>query len=162
MRSFLLLVSLIIAIGCVSAIAGCSILGLGGDFEVTITNLEITITLHIPEVSPGVPARMSVTARNTASSRIVWGQGSGSCQLIAAAQVNGTWVPIGSQGGCTKDLRQWGLDPGEFRTEVFTWDGRVVRGGQSEQLPPGTYPVRGEVDDKGTSASALITIRAAP
>lgn len=146
---------LAIAIGCVSAIAGCAILDLGGD-------LEVTITLDVPEASPGAPARMSVTARNTSSSRIVWGQGSGSCQLNAAAHVNGTWVPIDPVGGgCTKDVRQWGLDPGEFRTEVFNWDGRVVRGQQAEQLPPGTYPVRGEAGDKGASASALITIRGA-
>lgn len=113
------------------------------------------------EVSPGAPARMSVTARNTTSSRIDWGQGSGSCQLKAAARLDGTWVSVGTQGGCTKDLRQWWLDPGEFRTEVFNWDGLVVRWGQAEQLPPGTYRVRGEAGDKGASASALITISGA-
>jgi len=145
---------LAIAIGYLFAIAGCSILGLGGD-------LDVTIVLDVPEASPGAPARMSVTARNTSSSRIDWGQGSGSCQLNAAASVNGTWISIGSQGGCTKDLRQWSLDPGESRTEVFDWNGRVVRRGQFEQLPPGTYHVRGEAGDKGSSASALITIRGA-
>ena len=145
---------LAIAIGCASAIAGCAILGLD-------ENVEVTIALDVPEASPSAPARMSVTARNTSSSRIVWGQGSGSCQLNAAAQINGTWVPIGTQGGCTKDLRPQGLGPGEVRTEVFTWDGRVVRAGQSEQLPPGTYRVRGEAGDKGASASGLVTIRGA-
>lgn len=143
-----------VAMGCVAVIAGCAILGLDG-------GLEVAITLDVPEVSPSAPARMSVTARNTSSSRITWGQGSGGCQLTVAAQINGTWVSIDNQRGCTKDLTEQGLDPGKARTEVFSWDGHVVRAGQTEQLPPGTYPVRGEAGDKGESPSVLVTIHGA-
>ena len=145
---------LAISFGCLSAIAACADFGPVGP-------LRVTITVDVPEVSPSAPARMSVTSTNTTSSRIVWGHGSSSCQLDAAAQLNGTWVLIVPLRACTNDAVEHGLEPGEVRTELLYWDGRVLRGEQSEQLPPGRYRVRGQAGDMGASAATLITIQGA-
>ena len=108
-------------------------------------------------VSPSDPGVFNVTAENRGDDRVVWGMGSSSCQLgLIVQDVDGEWRSIDFRG-CTDDLVEQGLDPGESRTESFEWGGTIVVNGQDQTLPSGQYRVRG-VAGSEESESLVVTV----
>ena len=142
------------AIAGVLALAACADLGPPGP-------LQVTLAVVGAQASPSDPVVMTVIATNNTTARISWGAGSSSCALGAAVRVNGTWVPILGERLCTTDTTEHALDPGETRTEAFLWWGLVRRNGQTESLPPGTYPIRGQAGSMGASRTVTITVSGA-
>ena len=112
-------------------------------FRPITRGLDVDISVNRPVTSPGSPATLTVRARNVGASRIVWGQGSSSCQLHAVARVEGVDRRTVESRICLDDIVEQGLDPGEVRTESWEWSGEVIFDAEPEALPPGRYEVRG-------------------
>jgi hypothetical protein len=109
-------------------------------------------------VSQSDPATFEVTAVNQTNERVVWGMGSSSCQLSLLLQLTLVERRLINHRGCTDDLVEQGLDPGESRTEAFTWDGTVLSGGSLVALQPGRYHVIGVAGEKYASALLAVTV----
>ena len=141
------------ALYCVLMLVACADLGPTGP-------LEVTLAVEGVEVSPSSSVVMTVTATNNTTGRIVWGTGSSSCTLGVAVRVDGTWVPMLAGRLCTTSITEHALEPGQTRTELFLWSGRIRRNDESESLPAGTYCVRAEAGAMGASeAVAIIVIK---
>ena len=123
------------------------------------TNFEVTISASSSFTSPSEPVTLTVKAENRGGSRVVWGQGSSSCQLGSLVRVEGRDFPAPDLiRPCTADLVDFGLDPGESQTESWNWAGYIVRGDSTQLLPPGTYQVRGAAGNVAVSAPIDIEI----
>lgn len=103
--------------------------------------LEIAADLRV--VSGSRPIQVTVTAVNESRERVVWGQGSSSCQLELWVEMEGAEYRGDAGRICTADYGDQGLEPGGVRREVFEWAGEVLRGGAVERLEPGVYRLRG-------------------
>ncbi len=150
-------ISVIHRLGSVGAMAGvlaCADLGPSGP-------LQVTLAVGGAQASRSDPVLITVIATNNTTARVSWGVGSSSCTLGAAVRVNGTWVPVLGERVCTGDMAEHALDPGNTRTEAFSWSGQVRRNGRTESLPPGTYQIRGEAGSRGTSGTVTITVSGA-
>ena len=121
--------------------------------------LTVAITAADGPLTPARPLVITVTAVNQGEERVVWGQGSSSCQLTAEVLDAGVYYPIGDRV-CTADYGPQGLDPGASRTETWEWDGTYRRDDGAVTLQSGAYQIRGRAGD-ATSLSITVTIAAA-
>jgi hypothetical protein len=141
----------VLAIGFLFSGYGCGLFD--GD------DLEVTLSADGSVTSETEPVTFTVTATNRGSDRVRWGRGSSSCQLGAVVRVGtrqeGALV---NHGGCTDDLVDQALEPGESRTESFSWSGLIVEGGDFAVLPAGAYQVRGAAGTAARSAPLAITV----
>ena len=135
-----------------------------GLFGEDTPNLRIDIdasenTLTRPTEYPGI----AVTVENLGDARATWGPGSSSCQLRAAVVVAGIEFRTPEIRGCTADLAEQGVDPGETRIEAWVWDGTIFdKEGNRVQLPPGSYKLAGAAGPWVGDASVTITIKQQP
>jgi hypothetical protein len=103
-------------------------------------DLLLSLDVSNTTVRPDAPSTLTVTAKNTGDERIVWGQGSSSCQFGAFVAVGTDVFPIDIRA-CTDDLAPQGLDAGETRTETWTWNGEIVVEGNLDTLPTGDHRI---------------------
>lgn len=123
--------------------------------------LDMTAQADGTVVSAIDTLEVSATAVNVGSERVVWGQGSSSCQFDLMVAVNGVRRRAAAVRVCTADRTEHGLDPGESRTEILPWTGLVFDvDGEVERLPPGSYSVRAVAGSKGSSPEAAIEVAA--
>lgn len=120
--------------------------------------LEVRAFTDILTATPESPVAIEVTATNVGTERVVWGRGSSSCQLSLVVVVSGAFREAIAERGCTDDLAQQGLDPGESRSEVLPWAGRVREDGEIVLLPPGTYSLRGAAGTVAYSPAGSVTV----
>ncbi len=112
-----------------------------------------------PVVSPDEPGEFRADIENTGDTRVVWGTGSSSCQLDLFVIASGRHHRIDSRV-CTADLVEQGLGPGEHRTELFEWDGRIPDGGNAwVVLPEGTYAVYASAGDRAQSDRLQVRVQ---
>lgn len=102
--------------------------------------LELTLRVSSTTVRPDAPITVTVTATNHGDERVVWGQGSSSCQLAAVVAVGTDLFPIDIRA-CTEDLGPQGLDPNERRVEQWSWNGEILVENRLDTLPPGDYRI---------------------
>ncbi len=107
------------------------------------SGVRVEIAADLTVVSGSRPIQVTVTAVNTSDERVIWGQGSSSCQLVLWVEVDGAEYRGDAARICTADYGDQGLEPGGVRREVFSWAGEVARGGSVERLEPGLYRLRG-------------------
>lgn len=124
-------------------------------------DLVVTVAVSRTELPADGPVGVSVTAVNTGDRRIVWGQGSSSCQLGAVVRVDGVDRRIDLRG-CTADLVPQGLDPGRSRTEEWPWSIEYFGGTSLVPLPPGEYEVYGLAGDRARSRAVRIRVADLP
>jgi hypothetical protein len=122
--------------------------------------LDVRLAADGAAVAPDATITMTVTATNTSSAEVVWGQGSSTCQLGAEVLVGGTWRPMRAIRGCSRDAAPHRLGPGEARTETWPWRGEVIVGGSVEPLPPGRYAVRGRAGAVAASPAVTMAVAA--
>ncbi len=122
-------------------------------------DLGVTLSADGSVTSETEPVTLTVTATNRGSDRVSWGRGSSSCQLGAVVRVAGRQVEARvNHGGCTDDLVDQALEPGESRTESFTWNGLILEGDDFAFLPAGAYQLRGAAGTAARSAPLAITV----
>lgn len=106
---------------------------------------------------------LTVTALNRSDARVVWGQGSSSCQLDAVVALSRTvWKRAVISRGCTDDLVEQGLDPGASRTEQLVWLGEVLGDGVPEYVPRGHYDVRATAGTVALSKAVSVEVTTEP
>lgn len=121
-------------------------------------DIVLTILSQGGTASASSSVELTVTAVNRGDTRVVWGKGSSSCQLSAVVRLGLRDVEAAIPRGCTDDLAEQGLDPGESRTETFEWQGSVDLGPRFEPLPPGLYQVRGAAGSEWVSDAVEIRV----
>jgi hypothetical protein len=130
------------------------ILACGDPLAVTVVTLDVDGSVI---VSPNELEAFHVTAVNSGDERVVWGSGSSSCQLglvvLDARESHNIDFRV-----CTMDLVEQGLDPGESRTETFSWGGTIIVDQEIQVLPSGQYRVFGVAGDRGQSEPLLVTV----
>lgn len=144
----------IAAILLVLPLTGCIDLLSGND-------LELTLDVSSTTVRPDAPITLTVTATNESDERIVWGQGSSSCQLSAVVAVGTDLFPIDIRA-CTDDLAPQGLDPKESRDEAWPWNGEIIVQNTLDTLPPGDYRIWATAGEVARSNLKTITVRPIP
>jgi hypothetical protein len=107
------------------------------------SGIRVEIAADLRVVAGSRPVQVTVTAFNDGQERVIWGQGSSSCQLELWVEVEGAEYRGDVGRMCTADYGDQGLEPGGMRREVFDWAGEVLRGGAVERLDPGVYRLRG-------------------
>lgn len=138
----------------VSVVACTTAACTSGPLDVDIVAVDLVGDVII---GPSQQAVLEVTAANRTNQRVVWGMGSSSCQLGLVVLVAGRERNVDFRA-CTDDLVEHALDPGQARTESFTWDGQIASDGVLSLLPPGRYRVFGIAGDRGASAPLEVTI----
>jgi hypothetical protein len=118
--------------------------------------LQVTATANQSVASASNPVTVTVTAENIGDRRVVWGHGSGSCQLGLVVRVGTTDLEAGPPRMCTMDYAEHGLDPGESRTEVFEWSGEALRDRTMIQLDPGVYELLGAAGEHRSDPIRII------
>jgi hypothetical protein len=135
----------------------CSLLGSGA--------LVVVASAEDVSAAPGEPVAITVTVENVGDARAGWGRGSSTCQLALVVRVNGEdFVAPFFDAVCRMDLVPHALGPGESRTEVLGWDGKIQRGTgpeSIEQLGAGIYEVRGAAGHAAKSEPVMITLESA-
>lgn len=127
----------------------------GSPLDVDVLAIDVTGPVT---VSVSAPVDFEITATNLGSSRVVWGMGSSSCQFSLVVEGNGIDRQDISFRGCTADLVEQGLEPGESRTEVISWDGQISVSGVLEPLPAGEYRVSGLAGNERKSSSLKVRV----
>jgi hypothetical protein len=120
--------------------------------------LEVTAVADKSTTSAANPVEVTVVATNAGDERVVWGVGSSGCQLSLRVRLDGMNVLAVEDRGCTDDVVEQGLDPGQTRSEVIPWIGLVDDGDQTILLDPGTYEVRGAAGDVAFSQPGEISV----
>ncbi len=136
-------------------LGGC---GIFDDDDEGLRNLDVTIAATENVISLTEHVGLTVQVKNTGSSRIVWGNGSSSCQLGAEVRVGGTYLVAPGNRDCTDDLAEQGLDPGKSRSETWIWDGRVLGDDGLESLPAGEYDVYGTAGLRRSGEPVVIRV----
>jgi hypothetical protein len=122
-------------------------------------DLMITISASDSVTSSSDPVDITVMAENIGEARVVWGHGSSSCQLEAFVAIeDGNFYLAVSSRICTDDVIEQGLDPGESRSESWSWDGQIIEDGGIKALPPGEYEVHGAAGEWLSSTFVKIEV----
>ena len=120
--------------------------------------LFVDVTAEPAIFSAGESVTLTVLAENPTESRIVFGMGSSTCQLLSVVRFKDEDRGISVSRVCTADMSPWSLDPGERISESWVWTGEVVVDGVRQTLPLGTYELRGVAGDFiGSPISVEIT-----
>ena len=132
----------------ISGYSICNKLKKSSDPRVKSIPLVVISSEATPEIfAAGEDVRVTVFAKNRSGSALQFGIGSSSCQLAGAVRVAGEDAPMIIHRICLADMSPWRLDPGEERTETWTWKGTVRLDGAAQALPPGEYEVTGVAGD---------------
>ena len=128
-------------------------------------HLRLSVAVDRAEVSPGVPATIRVRLENglVTGARTARLHGSGTCTFGFEVRDTRGNVVAPTRRGCTDDLREWPVEPGQHVERVFSWDGRASEGG-AERVPPGTYALVGVLESREVeleSAPVGILVRGA-
>ena len=122
-------------------LSGCSLID-DDDCRDSV-RLVVTISASGDVTSSSDPVVLTVRAENRSPNRIVFGYGSSSCQLHSFVRTSKTDYFIPDSRICTDDMSELSLDPGESRTEIWSWEGQVRKDRNIKVLPPGVYRVCG-------------------
>lgn len=138
-------------------LGGCSVDALDGG------NVTLTLQSQDRIVSRSQPGTFRVTATNSSEGRVEWGSGSSSCQLgLFVVGASSTRQEAATNRACTADFVTQGLDPGESRTETFSWGGEVLRNGDAVLLPAGAYRLVATAGEKGESGPLDVQVAVLP
>jgi len=122
--------------------------------------LKVTALAEKPIATFEEPALVRITATSVAERRFTFGEGSSTCQLHLLVRVDGIDRRAVDERLCTADTRTHSLQPGESRTELLPWSGRVQMDDEIVDLHPGLYEVRGGAGFKGVSAPIAVMLEA--
>jgi hypothetical protein len=123
-----------------------------------LAGLRVTISASGHRTSRLDPVIITVTAENTGDSRVVWGYGSSTCQLGAVVRIDGADYRTGEIRGCTQDVVELWLDPGQTRTESWGWYGGIWTDQGGEVLPAGRYRLYGTAGSWVSSNGIVIEV----
>lgn len=123
-----------------------------------LAGLRVTISASGHRTSRLDPVLITVTAENTGDSRVVWGYGSSTCQLGAVVRIGGTDYHSHEIRGCSRDVVELWLDPGQSRTENWGWRGGILTHKGGEVLPPGRYRLYGAAGSWLSSDGIVIEV----
>jgi hypothetical protein len=108
-----------------------------------IESLNIVVSADPVTFSPGEAVTVTVEVENLTESRIMVPMTSSSCQFAAVIRYGDGDCVILDPRICTCDAPTVSFDPGECRTESWTWTGEIFVNGVPQRLPPGLYELRG-------------------
>lgn len=120
--------------------------------------LELTVTVVQPFLAPDDPAIFEVTAVNRGIGRVTWGPGSSTCQLHLLVRVDEEDVGAAVDRACSLLPVTHSLDPGQARSEIIPWEGRILSSTGIVALEPGVYEVRAVARPVATSDPVSITV----
>jgi hypothetical protein len=136
-------------------LVGC---GIFDDDDDGLHNLNVTIEASENVLSLTEHVGLTVSVKNDGPSRVVWGNGSSSCQLGVVVRIGEINLIAPGDRDCTDDLSEQGLDPGKSRSETWIWDGRVLGDDGLESLPAGEYDVYGTAGLRRSGEPVVIRV----
>lgn len=139
-----------------AVVCGCALSDEDGCDDVT--DLEVIISTDDSLTSASDLVVITVRVENQGRSRVVFGYGSSSCRLRSFVRTGEDDYFILDSRICTRDVAEQALEPGQSRTESWSWDGSIWKDQQSEVLPPGRYEVFGAAGDLVSSAPVIIGV----
>jgi hypothetical protein len=129
--------------------------------------LQITISANDTVTSSSDPVEFTVRIENLGKSRVVWGYANATCQLdaviviecimLAGWECENPYLALDRVCSDDPDIEQ-GLDPGESRSERFSWGGKIIEDGVIKALEPGKYEIRGVAGRRLSSNFIMIQV----
>lgn len=130
-------------------------LACSGPLGVSVMAVDVTGPVTVSVTAPVV---FSITATNAGDERVAWGMGSSSCQfglVVVGDALERHDIAI---RGCTADLVEHALGPGETRTEEISWAAQIIDGDELVDLEPGEYRVIATLGEDYESRPLRVTV----